>query len=154
MPDLQTMKGRYQLQMRNKTIRIVDKAGTIPYTIFNGELWICLVHPTDARFGGNSPQICKGFIDDEDDIWGYQTAKRELKEETGLKAKDFLILDTYNMTHYNLHIWFTEIEKKISFNMKDTDGEVIPNWYRIPTALRCIRKEHKIILIDFISSLV
>jgi len=61
-------------------------AGLLMYTRLNSELKIFLVHPGGPFFvkkDNNSWSIPKGIIEDDEDK--LETAKREFKEETGLK---------------------------------------------------------------------
>lgn len=146
----------------------IDKSGVIPYVFDNGVLWVLLVTPTNPNFGGPSPQICKGIIESKYDFYfeGKITAMRELYEETGIKLKDddeMVYYGHYNLQKkilkglymdYKLYIHYVELKEKILHPLTETDGEVIPNWYRIPTALKVIRKDQKEILVDFISCLV
>ena len=142
----------------------IDKSGVIPYVFDNGELWVMLVTPTNQNFGGTNPQICKGFIETLD-VCGVDTAVKELKEETGINIKDNDLTygKCYNLQKkilkglymdYKLYIHYVELKEKILHPLTEMDGEVIPNWYRIPTALKVIRKDQKVILVDFISCLV
>lgn len=144
---------------------IFDKSGVIPFCKVNGELWVLLVTPTNPKFGGSNPQVCKGIIEDKYDIYfdGRITAMRELQEETGIILKDddeMVYYGHYNLQKkilkglymdYRLHIYYFEMKEKILHPLSETDGEVIANWYRIPTALKTIRRDQKHILIDFIS---
>ena len=142
----------------------MDKSGVIPYVFDNGVLWVLLVTPTNPNFGGPNPQICKVCIETLD-VCGVDTAVKELKEETGINIKNYDLIygKCYNLQKkilnsfyldYKLYIHYVELKEKILHPLTETDGEVIPNWYRIPTALKVIRKDQKHILIDFISCLI
>jgi ADP-ribose pyrophosphatase YjhB (NUDIX family) len=60
------------------------KAGMVPFHIDdNGKLKILLIIPSDPAYGGSSYQIAKGRQDNNEKP--IETAKREAKEEMGLK---------------------------------------------------------------------
>lgn len=63
------------------------RAGIIPYYLDQGVVWVCLMIPSNANFGGLKPQIAKGRVEEGEDV--QETAIREGEEELGLKRTNF-----------------------------------------------------------------
>lgn len=64
----------------------IKKAGLVLYSISGNNLYFRCMIPSDSRYGGSSPQIPKGTID-EGDTPQY-TAIKECMEETGLTIEN------------------------------------------------------------------
>lgn len=63
------------------------RAGIIPYIWDQNGLHLHLMIPSNASFGGTSPQIAKGRVEKGEDV--QETAVREGEEELGLKRSNF-----------------------------------------------------------------
>lgn len=71
------------------------KAGLLPYYIKDDQVFVCLMVPSDPKYGGSDPQISKGNVEAGEDP--LETAKREATEELGFKpelAKDYWPITT------------------------------------------------------------
>ena len=69
--------------MRTETKKsAVFRAGVIPYLIEGGKIKMLFMKPSDPRYGGDTFQIAKGKIDENED--DKTAALREGKEELGL----------------------------------------------------------------------
>lgn len=64
------------------------KAGVIPYVMRDGEPVMLFMISSDARYGGDKPQLGKGGVDDGETL--IQAALREGAEELGLKAPNMV----------------------------------------------------------------
>jgi len=60
----------------------VFRAGVIPYTIEDGTIKMLFMRPSLAMFGGDVMQICKGKVEDGEEV--QDAALREASEEVGL----------------------------------------------------------------------
>lgn len=64
--------------------KLIYRAGTIPYYVDESKtVRMLFMIPSDSTFGGDSPQIGKGRVEDED-VDHRAAALREAKEELGL----------------------------------------------------------------------
>lgn len=74
------------------------RAGIIPYYIDNdGSVLVYTMIPSDPAYGGTSPQMAKGQIDEGMDA--YETALKEGHEEIGLRKDnivDLQVLGVYS----------------------------------------------------------
>lgn len=92
------------------------KAGLIPYFV-NDTIEFLLVIPSDPFYGGNMPQISKGYIDlgESPD----EAAIREAEEELGLNINnidDFQYCFDVKIKNYTLSIFMAKILNKKNFN--------------------------------------
>jgi len=63
------------------------RAGIYPvYTDSEGQVWVCLMIPSDPAYGGPQPQMGKGRIDDGQTA--QEAAIREGEEELGLRRSN------------------------------------------------------------------
>jgi len=99
-----------------------ERAGIYPvYIDPNGELWVCLMIPSDPAYGGPQPQMGKGRVDDGQTI--EEAAIREGEEELGLRMDnmgpvEFLESKTISglLTEYELHVYTTKVKDPKAFN--------------------------------------
>ena len=89
------------------------RAGFIPYFKDNNEIHIMLMIPSDPAYGGNCPQICKGFAEESETY--SDAAIREAEEELGLKRENIKSIH-YFKTIKNIAIYYGEIIDKNDFN--------------------------------------
>lgn len=64
------------------TEKKVHRAGTIPYIIEDGQVFMMFMKPSNPEYGGDTFQIAKGRIEDGEDA--QAAAIREAGEELGL----------------------------------------------------------------------
>lgn len=92
-----------------------SRAGIYPvYTDADGQVWVCLMIPSDPAYGGPQPQMGKGGVDDGQTP--EQAAVREGEEELGLrqsnmKGVEFLTKETISGLDksYDIYVYTTEI---------------------------------------------
>lgn len=66
----------------------VSKAGVIPYYFENGKVLMQFMVSSDFKFGGAKPQVCKGEVEQGEDL---KTAGiREAGEELGLRLSNII----------------------------------------------------------------
>jgi len=138
------------------------KAGIIPFVKDKNEnTSIILVRPTDPKFGGNMPQICKGMVDKKEPV--RAAAVRELKQEVGIGVEKIDLINTYDIVKYHkipfftnsyeLSVFCTKLKEKFDLTNLENDGEVTADWYDLSQASKIIRLTQREILKDFISFL-
>jgi 8-oxo-dGTP pyrophosphatase MutT (NUDIX family) len=125
------------------------KAGGIPFYKKDGEVFVCLVIPTDPAYGGTQPNIPKGNPDPGDDP--KKTAIREVGEETGIpnfkSVTPIGSKDVTGMTEsYQLYVFAMEVADRVALN---PDWEVTADWYTLEDALKIIRPKQKSFLEAF-----
>ena len=98
------------------------RAGIYPvYRNGNGELWVCLMIPSDPAYGGPQPQMGKGGVDDGQTP--KQGAVREGEEELGLRQSnmgpvELITVDTISGLDatYDLHVFAAEVKDPKAFD--------------------------------------
>lgn len=66
------------------------KAGIVPYYVNQGQVFVYLMVPSNANYGGLDPQIAKGGVENGQSV--EETAVREGEEELGLKRANIASL--------------------------------------------------------------
>jgi 8-oxo-dGTP pyrophosphatase MutT (NUDIX family) len=119
-----------------------ERAGLLPcYIDKAGEIWFCLMIPSDPEYGGVSPQISKGHID-EGEI-SEDAAIREAKEELGyIHSSKYKINPVYKANGID---WFYVLvdNKKLGKHHYET-GKVL--WLNSSEVFKQIRHWQKPIL--------
>lgn len=97
--------------MREKVYR----AGVIPFYINNeGEIEMFFMVPSDTKYGGDSPQFCKGKV--EKGETDEEAAIREAEEELGLKTSNVDWFSYLGIFLGRTHIYICEVQDKEDFN--------------------------------------
>lgn len=68
--------------------KLVYRAGTIPYIIEEGQVWMLFMRPSDPEYGGDAFQIAKGKIEDGEET--LVAGLREANEELGLVSSNII----------------------------------------------------------------
>ena len=125
-------------------LRKADRAGFFPYYKENDKIYVYLMIPSDAAYGGTSPQIAKGKVDSGETHQG--SAIREAEEELGLmrdnlKEVSLLISDEVEGLDgiYTMKIFYGEIKNPKDFNKPHYETGWA-GWIEINQALQKIRK--------------
>lgn len=71
------------------------RSGVIPYDIREGRIYVYCMIPSDAAYGGTSPQMAKGRVEPE--LTPFQNAKKEAFEELGLLEHNSYNFETLGM---------------------------------------------------------
>ncbi len=129
------------------------RAGGIPWYQENGSYYVCLVTPTNPKFGGVKPCVPKGSPEGSDTY--IQCAMREVSEETGIdtfKAVKPLLSKKISSdgNDYDMHVFSMETEGEQPLS---PDFEGIPKWYEIIEATGLIRPSHLVFLDKLIETL-
>lgn len=93
------------------------RAGLIPYFLNDeGKVEMMFMIPSDQTYGGSSPQIAKGRIEDGEDP--QETAIREAKEELGLITANIIGDVEYLGVHLGrTHMYTCRIKSKDLFGV-------------------------------------
>ena len=69
-------------------MKSIQKAGLVPYAIFGNEYKYMFMIPSDSEYGGDRPQIAKGYVDHGESL--EHAACREAKEELGVRLNNMI----------------------------------------------------------------
>ncbi|HET8688270.1 MAG TPA: NUDIX domain-containing protein [Methanosarcina sp.] len=113
--------------MRPEEFKPSNKAGVIPYFVKDEEIYMMFMVPSNPKFGGSSPQIAKGRVEDGENI--QEAALREAEEELGLRLNNIesvIHVTTQILTGFDETYNFTLFAAKVSDpdNFGATDHEV------------------------------
>lgn len=129
--------------MSKKTINEInfdkkERGGLLPYYIKDGNIYFCLMIPSDPKFGGKQPQISKGGVDPGEKP--KQTAIREAKEELGYIHKSHYKVEKIhvenNITWYCVKVDNTKLKphdmetKKVVWLKAKKAYSVIRGWQK------------------------
>lgn len=92
----------------------VYRAGIVPYVIENGDVLMMFMIPSNAKYGGASPQMAKGKM--EEGETSEETAVREGEEELGLVRTNIL-----NLFHVGNFLGRTEVYAARILDKEDFD---------------------------------
>jgi 8-oxo-dGTP pyrophosphatase MutT (NUDIX family) len=122
---------------------MIEKAGGIPFVVEGNEIYVCLVTPTNAAYGGTSPQIGKGHIDSGENP--LKAAQREVSEETGFNnfinkfeigKEEIKGMDS----SYDMYVYAFEMKER---KKPTPDYEVTADWYSLDDAIKLIRSNQR-----------
>ena len=100
-------------------MKLEKRAGMLPYCVHpDGKVEFLLMVPTNPKLT-DKPQIAKGWIDEGEDA--YETARREAKEELGLKKKNMKRVPLHLGLWDNTEIFIVEVKSKEKFKTIDKD---------------------------------
>lgn len=120
-----------------------QRSGLIPVYFSRDYIFVCMMVPSDEKYGGKYPQFAKGIIDP-----GYtpsQNAIKEAKEELGINEKS---LKKVNFLYYDvllyIHWFYSEC---YDMNLDKPHYESLYSfWVEIEQAKRIIRPSQKPLL--------
>jgi 8-oxo-dGTP pyrophosphatase MutT (NUDIX family) len=98
------------------------RAGIYPVFIDqNGQMWVCLMIPSDPAYGGPQPQMGKGRVDDGQT--NEEAAVREGEEELGLRRDNMGKVELITrqtiaglQTSYDIYVYSTIVEDPKAFD--------------------------------------
>jgi 8-oxo-dGTP pyrophosphatase MutT (NUDIX family) len=121
----------------------IARAGFIPYYVENETIYVLMMKPSNAKYGGTQFQIAKGKIEAGEDA--ETAALREAKEEIGLLASNVVSVHYLGRYLGRTSIFYGEIKDKNNFI--DTTYETdVTKWMSIEEFLKDGRDIHKFIL--------
>lgn len=92
----------------------VCRAALIPYVIENGQIQMMFMKPSDTEFGGDSFQLAKGKVEDED-ATKEAAAIREAKEELGLFVGNVISTDELGTFMGRTTVYIAKVRDKDMF---------------------------------------
>ena len=118
---------------------MTKRSGLIPmYRNDNGDIEICLMVPSDPKYGGDMPQIAKGII--EDDMAPLENALKEGQEELGYIHKEHY--RPFNLGEFNGIIFYAvRVDDKITEPFHYETGAIF--WMTFEEALSCMKEWQK-----------
>jgi 8-oxo-dGTP pyrophosphatase MutT (NUDIX family) len=117
------------------------RAGMIPYFVRpDGTVEFLLMVPVNPKLS-NKPQIAKGWMDDGEDA--YETARREAKEELGLKKKNMKRVPLHLGQWDNTEIFMVEIRGKENFKPVDKDEVKKTIWLTVEEFRKAGRRSNR-----------
>lgn len=94
--------------------KIVYRAGVIPYFINeDGEILMMFMKPSDTEYGGDSFQLAKGKVDDNESA--LVAALREAKEELGLFIGNVIFTKELGVFMGRTTVFLTKIKRQDMF---------------------------------------
>ncbi len=98
------------------------KAGIIPYYVLDGVTQFMFMIPSDPAYGGTSPNIAKGGVEDGENV--TEAAIREGEEELGLKRSNFVASPTVGFSEivsgldatYKFTVYTVEVKDPTDFS--------------------------------------
>ncbi len=126
-------------------LKNIKKVGLLPlfFDKNKGKVMICLMIPSDPKYGGNEPQIAKGGIEPGENP--LQAAIREAWEELGLPPSNIKNIKELVKTQNGKFIWFIAEVNSMSLEPAGYEtGAVV--WLCISDAFKQIRSWQKPIL--------
>lgn len=93
----------------------VYRAGVIPFYVHDdGEIEMNFMIPSDTRYGGDSPQFCKGKV--EKNETHEDAAIREAIEELGLREDNVMWFSYLGQYLGYTHIYICQVEDREAFD--------------------------------------
>lgn len=132
---------------------MIVKAGVLPYYIDEEQnVYVQLMVPSNAKYGGKSPQLAKGHVEENCDI--EVEAFREGTEELGLIFDNILQYQKIGEFYFDykkdyfLHVYMVEIIDKNNYIEHSTETKSA-EFYLIEEAEKKIRKDQRRIIQQF-----
>ena len=120
------------------------RAGMIPYYVNpNGRIEFLLMVPINPKLSAR-PQIAKGGIDDNEDY--FKAARREAKEELGLRKKNMKRTPLHLGLWDTTEIFIVEVIDKENFKPIDTKEVKKTVWMTIEEFREAGRKSQRAVL--------
>lgn len=103
------MKLSEYLENRTKSMDTNFRAGLIPYCKKNNGYYVCVMKPSDPKYGGSDWQFSKGHIQEQETP--QEAAIKEAQEELGYIHKD----------NYKLNLLWDNKKNRITWYFVETD---------------------------------
>ncbi|PPD54360.1 MAG: hypothetical protein CTY12_03450 [Methylotenera sp.] len=140
-----------QLQPERK---LVYRAGTIPYIVEHGQIYMMFMKPSDQEFGGDRYQLAKGKVEDEDPDHKF-AAIREAKEELGLFVGNVVLIEEVGVFMGRTTVFIAKVKNRDMFGEPSFETESVkwmtPEEFHVdgrdlhkPVVASCVRRIKKL----------
>lgn len=104
--------------------QLVYRAGTIPYVVENGQIYMLFMRPSDSEYGGFTYQLAKGKVEEED-ASHLEAALREAKEEVGLFIGNVIKTEEVGVFMGRTTVFVTKVRNKDMFGEPSFETESV-----------------------------
>ena len=111
-------------QQDKDTRKLVYRAGTIPYIVENGQIYMLFMRPSDSEYGGFTYQLAKGKVEEEDSTH-LEAALREAKEEVGLFIGNVIRTEEVGTFMGRTSVFVTKVKNKDMFGEPSFETESV-----------------------------
>jgi 8-oxo-dGTP pyrophosphatase MutT (NUDIX family) len=101
----------------------IFRAGTIPYIIEDGQIWMMFMKPSNSEFGGNQFQLAKGRIEDGEDT--KTAALREAREELGMFLSNIVSTEELGVFMGRTTVYIAKMKDRAMFGEPSFEAEAV-----------------------------